>query len=357
MIQVKGLRPDPFSVLVVRMSAIGDVILTTPVISALAQRFPGARIDFFTKRSHADLVRHHPAITEVIEFDPADGLSGLLRAAMDIRRRGYGLVVDLHRNPRSIITRWAGGAYMRRVYRKRTLERLLLKHLRWNLLAGAPAVADRYFTAVEDFGISRNGRSPELYIDRDCEQKAAAVLESRGINKGSGFVALAPGASYETKRWSAESFARAAVELGGEGASVVILGGRGDKVAAGVTAREVSRLGGKAVDLAGELALLQSAAVIACSRILLTNDSGLMHMADALGTPVVAVFGPTARELGFYPLGASARVAEVSGLECRPCTLHGDHACPLGHHRCMTELPVDTVVELGKDALAAGRSE
>jgi heptosyltransferase-2 len=105
------------------------------------------------------------------------------------------------------------------------------------------------------------------------------------------------------------------------------------------------------VDLAGRLSIIESAAVIRRASLLVTNDSGLMHAADALDTPLAAVFGPTSRELGFYPLGGRSRVVEKKDLDCRPCTLHGDKKCFRGHHRCMEEVSAEEVVAAAREVL------
>jgi len=216
-------------VLVVRMSAIGDVILTLAVLDALASRFPGAKIDYATKGEFAELVGSHPRIGEVWELDRGDGFAGLRALSGKVAGVGYDLIVDLHSNPRSLYLRWKGKARMSRSYRKMVLKRLLLKWVRINLLREAAPVCDRYFTALEDFGIERNGLLPRLYLDDGARSRAGARLSESGIGEGDGYVAIAPGASFATKRWTADGFVEAAAELAGGALAVVALGGGKDR--------------------------------------------------------------------------------------------------------------------------------
>lgn len=338
-------------VLVIRMSAIGDVILTLPVVDAIRAKWPAARIDFAVKREFAELVAGHPGVARVWQFERASGLGGLFGLGRAMAAEGYDLVVDLHRNPRSIYLRWRSRAWMRRVYRKWTWQRILLKVTGINLLKNAPPVVDRYFTALEDFGVRRAGR-PKLHLSPTVTAAATVILAREGISPA-GFIAVAPGASYPTKQWPAAGFVAAAAELAGPGGQVAVLGGGSDREAAAAVATGLAERGVRAADLAGSLSLAESAAVIARARLLLTNDSGLMHVGDALDVPLVAVFGPTSRELGFYPLGPRSCVVEHNGVRCRPCTLHGDPSCKKKHHRCMEEICAEDVVLAARSRLVS----
>jgi lipopolysaccharide heptosyltransferase II len=350
MLAVDVLAEKIKKVLVIRMSAIGDVILTLPVLEALAERWPSARIDYVLKGEFAELVRWHPAVNNIWEFERSEGLGGLRRLAGAVAAEDYDLVVDLHRNPRSIYLRWRGAGRMMRVYRKQTWQRMLLKTLGMNLLRDAAPVCDRYFTALEDFGITRSGRRPMLHLDEGALAAVSRVFADAGIGAADRLIAVAPGASYPTKQWGGEGFIEAAAALAGRDYQVIVLGGGRDREVAAEVAGELNRRGIVARDFAGRLKLIESAAALKRSALLLTNDSGLMHAGDALAVPLVAIFGPTSRELGFYPLGPRSRVVET-GLACRPCTLHGDQKCKKGHHRCMTEISAQDVIAAAREIL------
>jgi len=332
-------------ILVVRMSAIGDIILTTPLLRAVRAKFPQAQIDFLTKSKYRELLEHHPLVHEVVGFDTSLGFRGLLRLVAGLRKEKYDLVLDLHSNPRSILVRLFCGAKMRRRSRKYSLERRLLKWFGINLMKNAPPVAERYFTALKNFGVKPDGLCAEIFPSSADLEKAESILSAAGL-AGKALVGLAPGASRFTKIWPAHYFSAAGAKLAQElKAGIVILGGAEDKAAAAeVESRLKAEFPGPVMNLAGALSLLESAAVVRSVTILLSNDTALMHLASAGDTPVVAIFGPTTREMGFFPYCKKAAVIEKQGLDCRPCSLHGTDQCPEKHFRCMLDIEPQEVV-------------
>jgi lipopolysaccharide heptosyltransferase II len=350
---------SPGSILLIRLSSLGDVILTTPLIRALKDRFPEAGIDFLTKKEFAQLFQSHPHIRHVHAFDTREGFWGLRALCRKIRAQGYDLIVDLHVNPRSIYISLLGGGRLVRRYRKHSFQRQVLKRFRINFLRNAGPVIQRYFTAVEDFGIEHDRLGPELYPDAGSQGRAEEILAgSSHLNEGI-ILGLAPGASKATKRWPPERFSEAAVRMTeGVNACIVLLGSRDDEDIARVVKDRLSSAGrDQVMDLTGRLSLLEAAAVIARLDCLISNDTALMHMATAVNTPVVAVFGPTSRELGFFPFGDNARVVEKLDLDCRPCSLHGDAVCPKGHFRCMLNISPDEVAAAGMDLVSRNREK
>jgi len=341
---MKKRRDNISSILVIRLSSIGDIIITTPVLSALRQKFPDAAIDFVVKKEFRELVADHPAVNHVWTFDKDSGFNGLKSLRKELDKQSYDLIVDLHRNLRSTYLRVCTKAFCKRGYRKRTLARLMLKKFRVNLLKNAPAVCDRYFTALEDFGVEREDRKPEFFISPETCKRVSELLKEKGLDPDGGHVCLAPGARYPTKQWFAEGYIEAGASLSKNGKAVVLVGDGPDEKVCSFIEEKLKEKGAKCLDLAGRLGIAESAAVVKKASVVISNDSGLMHIADALDRPLVAAFGPTTRELGFYPQGDKARVVEVQGLACRPCTLHGDRECPEGHHNCMRMIGPDQVV-------------
>jgi heptosyltransferase II len=314
--------------LVIQTAFLGDVVLTTPLLAALAAVH--GPVDVVTTPAAAGLLETHPAVGTVFRYDKRGaerGLRGVWRLSRQLRTRGYLRAYLPHRSWRSAaLARLAGigervgfadspaaATYTRRVVRPpdgHEVERLLA-------LAGA----------VDE--------APPVHVALTAEDVAEADrwLRARGVE--SGFVAIAPGSIWGTKRWPGyaelvESLDRPAV----------IVGGRDDAR----LAEDVMTLSpGRAHSAAGELGLRASAALLARAAVLVTNDSAPLHLATAVGTPIVAVFGPTVPGFGFGPRGLRDRVIEHPSLGCRPCSAHGPQVCPLGHHRCMRELSVETV--------------
>jgi heptosyltransferase II len=316
---------------VIQTAFLGDVILTTPLLSALADQH--GPVDVVTTPAAQSLLETHPAVGTVIPYDKhgaARGWRGLRRLSRELRARRYAKVYLPHRSIRSAALAVLAGAperigfddgpavisYTRKVRQARghEAERLLS-------LAETPA-----------------GKAPppvNLGLSASDLAEADAWLESHGI--GRRFVALAPGSIWGTKRWPYYAELAAALDR-----PSVILGGGEDVLLANSI---VASAPGKAVSAAGALSLRGSAALIQRAAVLVTNDSAPLHLATAVGTPIVALFGPTVPEFGFGPRRAGDVALGLGDLPCRPCSKHGPQTCPLGHHRCMRDLSVDTVLK------------
>lgn len=315
--------------MVIQTAFLGDVILTTPLLAALARQH--GPVDLVTTPAAASLVERHPAVREVIPYDKRGGdrgIGGFVRVVRLLRRRGYRRAYLPHRSWRSGSLALVAGIperigfsdgssllYTKAVERPgagHEVERLLA-------LAGPP---------TDEAPVS-------LALDAGDRLEADHWLAKNGIQGP--FIAFAPGSIWGTKRWP--YYGELASRLSD---SIVIVGGREDR-ALGDTISAQS--GGRAVNAAGQLSLRGSAALIARAKLLVTNDSAPLHMATAAGTPIVAVFGPTLPSFGFGPRGPRDRVVEHDHLSCRPCSAHGPEVCPLGHHRCMKELQAGQVLQ------------
>ncbi|HJR35754.1 MAG TPA: glycosyltransferase family 9 protein [Gemmatimonadales bacterium] len=315
----------------IQTAFLGDVVLTTGLLTHLAERF--GPVDVVTTRAAAALLETHPAVQRVLVYDKrgADrGIGGLIRAARELRRAGYARAYLPHRSIRTaalaLLARiperigFAGSAgglgYTRlvpRPVRGHEAERIL-----------ALAQPDAGAQARVALGLTAQDR-----------QEAAAWLEDHGVAEP--FVAIAPGSIWGTKRWPGYSELAARIPE-----PVVIIGGPEDRAlgdAIAAAARGRVHVG------AGALSLRGSAALVERALVLVTNDSAPLHLGSAVGTRTVAIFGPTIPGFGFGPRGPADRIVELNGLPCRPCSTHGPEVCPLGHHRCMRDLGVDAVLE------------
>jgi len=330
-------------ILAVRFSSIGDILLTTPLLRALRLRYPAARIDLVTRRSFRPLLADNPRIDTVFDLGPEERLATL---AATLRATNYTHLLDLHGSLRSRTLRllvpgpWRG-------YSKHRVARALLIRTKVNRYPpGTPPVPERYFAAARGLGLRPDGGPPEFFLSAAAEAEAAAWLAARGLG-GRPLIALAPGAAHATKRWPSEYWRDLARSLVAQGRDLVVVGGAEDAA----VAREVAaaaRLAGASA--AGEFGLQGTGALLRRATVAISGDTGVMHMATGVGTPVVALFGPTVQAFGFFPYAARATVLERD-LPCRPCTRMGGPVCPLGHHHCLrTILPPE--VEAAALALA-----
>lgn len=334
---------DAKKILVIRLSSLGDVVLSTALFPNLKARWPMARVTVATKSAFAPVFRGNPNVHEVVSFD-GDGhpFSDL---ASRIKRETWDVVIDLHANPRSWFLRLVAGGNWTVVVDKAMAGRYLLLLTKRPSASLRRSVRERILDCLDDIGVPTVSTETQLFAD-----DAAPLLARHGIPEGRTLIGVAPGARHATKRWPAERFAEAANRLcEGREATVVLLGDASD-AAAGEAVRQ--GLAAPCVDLVGKTTLPELISITSRLSLLLTNDSGLMHIGEALKIPLVAIFGPTVRALGFGPYRPTSRVVE-STIGCRPCTLHGDERCPLGHHRCMLDLDVDSVVRAAREQAPA----
>jgi lipopolysaccharide heptosyltransferase II len=318
--------------LVIQTAFLGDVVLTTPLLAALAER--RGPVDVVTTPAAAPLLETHPAVRQVIPYDKRGrdrGIAAALRLARRLATARYEAVFLPHRSLRS-----AALAFLARVPRRVGFDDgWPVLHTETRLRPRTGHEIDRLLALVD---APASAAAPRLYPQPQDEQVVDACLTDAGIARE--FVALAPGSIWGTKRWP---YYEELAAWFAQRVAVVVVGGAEDAELGRRIAAAVAQVGGRALDTCGRLTLLQSAALIGRAQLLVTNDSAPLHFASARGTRVVALFGPTVPEFGFGPIGAGDLALGVADLACRPCSDHGPRVCPLGHHRCMRELQVATV--------------
>jgi heptosyltransferase-2 len=331
------------SSLVIQTSFIGDTVLTTPLIAELARRGP---VDIVTTPASAGLLANHPGIRAVVPYDKRNsdsGARGFLRLAKRLRTFSYDAAYLAQGSMRSGALAVAAGV-TRRVgfstsagrwlYSEKVEYRDDLHHAtRLLRLAKRDAEGDvrpRLFPGIPERGA----------VDRFLALHDA-------IEGTKPIVALAPGSVWATKRWP--YFSELARELAAE-ARLVVLGSVDDKS----VAEDVCAAAGAGVlNAAGVFTLLGSAELIRRCQILVTNDSAPQHLASAVDTPTLTIFGPTVPTFGFGPLARNSATVGIDSLACRPCDRHGPRKCPLGHWKCMRELTAGDVAARVRDILSA----
>jgi heptosyltransferase-2 len=327
----------PPDILIIRFSAIGDILLMTPLLRALRGKHPDARITVVTRARFAPLLAHNPRVSEVIGWDDAESIAALGRR---LKGRGFSHQLDLHGSLRSLaLRRAAGGRWT--TYPKHRVARTVLIRTKRDVYRDRRPVAERYFDAAKDLGVAPDDGPPEMFLSRPTLQAAEDFLAAHGIGVTRQLIAVAPGAAHFTKRWPLHHWTALARRLVDIGNDVVVVGGPEDRELGAAVA---DAAGARAVSAAGGFDLPGSAALLKRARALVSGDTGVMHLASAIGTPVVALFGPTVEPFGFFPYHAKAKVLQRE-LSCRPCSAHGGPRCPEVHHRCLQDLTPEDVLD------------
>jgi lipopolysaccharide heptosyltransferase II len=342
--------PPTGRIVVFQTAFLGDVILTLPLVQVLHEKFPNAHVDVVTTPRAADVVRNHPAIHAVIEYDKRNtqrGISGMMKLVRQLRAIRYDVALVPHRSMRSaLIVLWSGipsrvgfSASTGRFVFNRTVHYDKKKH-----------EVERNLDFLGTFGIVNGEKElPSLYPSHEDDGIVERFLFENEILDRRKLIAIAPGSVWNTKRWLAERFAALAKKLSETGCTVILIGGKEDTEVCEAICQAAK--GKNIFNAAGRFSILQSAALIRESRILISNDSAPMHLAVAVRTPVIAIFGPTIPAFGFAPYGERDIVMETQGLECRPCTIHGGDKCPIGTFDCMVKISADAVYEKVKEIL------
>jgi heptosyltransferase-2 len=327
--------------LVIQTSFLGDVILTTPLIRELAKRGP---VDVLVTPQGAAVLAYNPDIRTVIRYDKRGTYGSALNLWSTVRelrsRRPYDAAYLAQGSFRSGLLAVMTGAKQRIGFASSTGRALYTKQL--------PYRPDRHHAErLWSLAMSEcadpptpDQIRPRLYPS-DEERLSVDRLLRRAGNLEEPFVALAPGSAWGTKRWPYY------VELArrtSDQARIAIIGSNADASMAEEIAAAVPD--GSVINAVGQLSLLESAELIGRAQAIVTNDSAPQHLASAMGTPTLTIYGPTVPEFGFGPLAERHAVAGVDGLACRPCHRHGPQRCPLGHWRCMRDLGPEIISSL-----------
>jgi heptosyltransferase-2 len=323
-------------ILVIQTAFIGDVILATGVVESLHAAYPSAQIDFLVRRGNEALVKDHPFIHEVIVWDKKVAkYASMLKIILKARATKYNVVINLQRFASSgIITAFSGGKA------KYGFDKNPLSFL---FTTAFPHVissrGEKYLHETErNFGVLAKltevkYAKPKVYPSKADIQKVETFTLDR-------FITISPASVWETKKFPIEKW----VELiHRTNYRVVLLGGPGDRDLCNQIAEKSHN---RVVQvLAGDLTLLQSAALMSKAEMNFTNDSGPLHLASAMNAPTTAVFCSTIPEFGFGPLSDVSKIVETTiDLSCRPCGLHGHKKCPQGHFKCGISIQIDQLV-------------
>jgi heptosyltransferase-2 len=328
----------PLKILIIRLSSIGDIILSSPFVRQIKTHFPDAQIDYLIKEQYSELMRFNPYLhgMQILTKKNKKELKNLKKK---LKKNSYHIIFDLHNNLRSnYLKRGLNAAKICSIHKSK-VKQLLLVYLKINKYRSITSIPERYLMVASEFGVQDDGKGLELFWQPEQNHSALSKAEKAGLNTKAAYICLAPGAAHFTKRWPVESFLKLSEKIEHDyKIKLVVLGGKDDVELGKYLSRP-----GQIYDLTGKLGLLESAVILSKSMAVVTNDSGLMHMATAVKVPVLAIFGSTVREFGFFPFRDSARVLENKNLACRPCTHMGRSHCPRKHFDCMLKIDSNMV--------------
>jgi heptosyltransferase-2 len=333
-------EPKPDKILVIQTAFLGDVVLTTPLLAALKERFPSAHLSVLVVPRTEPILSGHPAVDQVLTYDKKGeqrGWLGLIRTAKRLAMNGFDLCLLPHRSIRSaLLARLAG--IPRRIGFRGSPGSLLYT----DRVTRDPSLheVDRNLSLLLPLGVEPASltRRLQVGVDTSARDIVERILKDHGIESGDILIGMAPGSVWATKRWLPEGFSAVADALmdssdfGGR-VRIVLLGSKEEEW---IADRIEALCRQKPVNVLGQ-SLPELAATLSRCRLLITNDNGAMHVAAALGVPIVAIFGSTSPRAGYGPYTRSAEIVEHD-LPCRPCGLHGYPRCPLGHFKCMKEI-------------------
>ncbi|MCS6990365.1 MAG: glycosyltransferase family 9 protein [Chitinophagales bacterium] len=322
-------------VLLIRYSSIGDLVLISPVIRCLRKSFPQATIDLLTSERYRHIHEANPYLNNIFYQHNRESLPSLVRR---LRSNNYDFVADLHNNRKSLLVRWLLNKPSAALH-KFNLEKWLLVHFKINWLPPVHVV-DRYLDVVRSLGVRNDGRGLDYFIPAQEEIN----LDQLPLSHVHGYAAIAIGAAHATKRLPLAQLQQLTARLP---LPIVLLGGPEEKATGDLLHQAFPY---KVVNGCGMFSLHQSASLIRQAKVVITHDTGLMHIAAAFRKRMVSVWGNTVPAFGMTPYfgsePAESFIVERKGLWCRPCSKLGFHRCPLGHFRCMNELRVETIVQL-----------
>lgn len=312
-------------ILLIRLSSIGDIVLTSPVIRCIKQQLPGIEIHFLTKPGFRSILQANPYI------DKLHLLANDLNDTIDVlKAEQYDLIIDLHHNLRTLKIKQALGKVRAISYNKLNVQKWLLTALKINTLPPVHIV-DRYFNAIRPLGVVNDGKGLDYFIPAEDHIADHDIPAAQSL----GYIGIVIGAALYTKKLPVEKLRELCSQIN---YPIILLGGPEDRENGNAIA---STDPVKIYNSCGKFSLNESADLVRKARLIISHDTGLMHIAAAFKKPIISIWGNTVPRFGMSPYFGNAAqlsiIKEVKGLWCRPCSKIGYGKCPLGHFKCMNK--------------------
>ncbi len=320
--------------MIVRLSSMGDIVLTTPLPRLLKAKYPESNICYITDKKFTEIFKFNPHVDRVFAYDKNFGALDNTNKLPNItgNNKQFEFVIDLQHNTRSrILLRNIEAEVLR--FNKSRLHKLSLVHLKRPMKENF-SVAMEYIWTCRQLGIEYDGKGSEIWLENEVEYRSSHI-KPENLK-----IAIAPGAYHFTKRWPVDKFIELmeiiSMELSPE---FILIGGKDDKEISSLIKEKATA---KITDCSGSTSILETTGLLNQCSMLVTNDTGVMHIAAARKLPVLAIFGSTVKEFGFAPEFTSYEIAETY-IDCRPCTHIGKSHCPRRHFKCMEDISPEFV--------------
>lgn len=328
-------------ILIIRLSSIGDIVLTTAFARVVRKSFPNAKIDFMTYKQYAQILEFNPNINEIIRINKnydkikLEEIKNKINSSQGI----YDVIFDLHNNSKSNLL---SSNLSNNIYKidKRRLFKLGLVWFKIGKNSPYKTIHQIYMQTMSDFDIINDNYGLEFWMENDKKDNIYRPHLRKNIHLELLKVVVAPGAYYKTKKWGNENYAELIKKIAPYCEKITIIGGKNDAIDGEI----ITSKNPNVINLCGKLDLLGSCREIDNSDLVITNDTGVMHIAAARNVPVVVFFGSTVREFGFEPFRVQNLIIEED-LLCRPCSHIGRNFCPLIHFKCMKNIQPQTAYD------------
>ena len=322
-------------ILIIHTAFLGDVVLITPLIKGTKKLFPDSKIDVLVIPQTQEVLKQNPHINEILVFDKRKHkVINFIKTLSKLRKKQYDIALLPHSSMTTSFLVFFSHI-KKRIGFDRWLSSVLLTH-KIPFKKGVHRI-EKNLDLLSPFSEIQFNIQTELFPDTEDFEKADSLLSELDPVKKK--IAFAPGSVWYTKRWPETYYRQLAQKLVESGFSIVLVGSPQEKELC-----ERIMPVNNAITVAGNTTVLESAAVLKKCDLLISNDCGALHIANAMETDVFAIFGPTVKKFGFYPFRENDKIFELD-IACRPCSLHGGKKCPRGHHNCMKLIKPEKVLQ------------
>ncbi|HTO16194.1 MAG TPA: glycosyltransferase family 9 protein [Edaphocola sp.] len=322
------------NILILRFSSIGDIVLTTPILRCIKRRYPDAAIHFFTKASYASIIKANPYVdvVHILKEDIQENIRTLKKIKFDA-------IVDLHHNIRTLIVKRALKVKRSYSFPKLNIQKWIYVRFKWNIMPPI-SIVERYFLAAKPLDVANDGLGLDFFIPEEQE------IDKDDIPMGHwmGYVACVIGGSFATKQLPENKWKQFVAICP---YPIILLGGPEDRSLGERIRAEDSD---KVYNACGKFNLMESADLVRKAKVVISNDTGLMHIAAAFQKPLISLWGNTTPWFGMFPyyggndleqkISPKFTIIEINDLNCRPCSKIGFDKCPKGHFDCMQKIDV-----------------